>query len=128
MLENACKYYWYLSKGEHINAAGRALAGFCDTTMKVFAPKLSYLDNREDEAKALRFGNTLLDGAGLDRLDEPSLIEFKKVMIASLLENFSNVLKEYGDKDILVTTMYKTADLHGISLAEMKRFGEKIRK
>ena len=25
-------------------------------------------------------------------------------------------------------TMYKTADLHGILLADMKRFGEKIRK
>ena len=114
MLEQDCKYYWYLSKGEHVNAAGRALAGYCDTMMKVFAPKLSYLQNKEDEHKALRFGNSLLEGAGIDALDKPSLVKFKKVMIASLIENFNNVLKQYGENDILVSTMFKQAELHGL--------------
>ena len=47
VLEEACKYYWSLNKGHHITAAGRAIAGFHDTAMKVFAPKLSYLENKE---------------------------------------------------------------------------------
>ena len=49
-------------------------------------------------------------------------------MIASLIENFNNVLKQYGENDILVSTMFKQAELHGLSLAELKKFGETIRK
>ena len=127
MLEEACKYYWYLNKGHHINAAGRAIAGFHDTAMKVFAPKLSYLGNKEDEDKAFRYGNSLFAGAGIQELNKPSLIEFKKVMIASLLENFEKVLDGYGTHNVLVSTMYKQAEIHNITLLELKEMGKKIR-
>ena len=128
MLDEACKYYWYLNKAAHVNAAGRAIAGFKDTTQKVFAPKLSYIGNKEDEDRALNFGNSLLLGAGIKELEQPSLIEFKKVMIASLLENFEKVLSYNGKDDVLVSAMYKQAELHNISLMKLKEMGEKIRR
>ena len=128
LLDDVCKYFWYVNKTQHINAAGRALAGFHDTTLKVFSPSLSYLQNKEDKEKAFKYGNTLFSGAGIAELDKPSLIGFKKVMIASLLENFDNVLNSCGINDVLVQAMYKDAEIYGIILSELKRWGEKIRK
>ena len=96
--------------------------------MKVFAPKPICLQNKEDDHKALRFGNSLLEGAVIDALDKLSLFEFKKAMIASLIENVNNVLKQYGENAILVSTMFKQAELHGLSFAELEKSGEAIRK
>ena len=45
-------------------------------------------------------------------------------MIASLLENFDNVLNCCGMSDALVKAMYKDAEIYGISLSELKRWGE----
>ena len=98
MLDEACKYYWYLNKAAHVNAAGRAIAGFKDTTQKVFAPKFGYIGNKEDEDRALKYGNSLLLGAGIQELDKPSLIKFGKAMIAYLLKTLNN----YGKDDVLV--------------------------
>ena len=127
-LEDMTKYFHYLNKNEHINAAGRALAGFCETSVKVYSPRLEYLQSKEDQETALLFGNSLFVGAGIKELDKPSLIGFKKVMIASLLENFVNVITLCGIENILVQMMYKQAELHGINLDHLKRMGEKIRR
>ena len=83
MLVEVGEYYCYLNNMKHCNSDGRTLAGFCDTTMKVFLPTLRYLNYKHDEDKALNFGNSLLLGGGIDELNEPSLIKFKKVMISS---------------------------------------------
>ena len=55
---------------------------------------------------------SLFSGAGIRQLDTSSLTEFKKVMIVSLLENFEQVINEYGLNNILMQTMYKSAELH----------------
>ena len=128
LLDDVCKYFWYVNKTQHINASGKALAGFQDTTLKVFSPSLSYLHNKELEDKAFKYGNTLFSGAGIGELDKPSLIGFKKVMIASLLENLENVINCCGINDVLVQKMYKAAECHDISLFELKGWGGKIRK
>ena len=128
LLDDFCKYFWYVNKSQHINAAGKALAGWQDTTLKVFSPSLSYLHNTELEDRAFKYGNTLFSGAGIHELDKPSLIGFKKVMIASLLENLNNVLNCNGTNDVLFQKMYKAAETHEISLLELKGWGGKIRK
>ena len=69
----------------------------------------------------------MFSGAGIGELDKPSLIGFKKVMIASLLENLENVMNCNGTNDVLVQKMYKAAEMHDISLLELKQWGEKIR-
>lgn len=67
-------------------------------------------------------------GAGINKLDKLSLIEFKKVMIASLLENFENFITHCGIENILVQMMNKQADLRRIELDNLKLMGEKIRR
>ena len=47
LLDDFCKDFWYVNKTQHINAAGKALAGWKDTTLKVFSPSLSYLHDKE---------------------------------------------------------------------------------
>ena len=49
-------------------------------------------------------------------------------MIASLLENFVNVITLCGIENILVQMMYKQAELHHIKLDNLKWMGEKIRR
>ena len=71
---------------------------------------------------------SLFSGAGIRQLNTSSLTEFKKVMIASLLEHLEQVMTDYGVDNILVQTMYKSAELHGISLAQLKHWGAKIKK
>ena len=127
VLDDVCTYFWYVNKTQHINAAGKALAGWKDTTLKVFSPSLSYLRNKDLEDRVFNYGNTLFSGAGIGELDKPSLIGFKKVMIASLLENLENVMNCNGTNDVLVQKMYKAAEMHDISLLELKQWGEKIR-
>ena len=126
-LDEICKYFWYLKKSDHINNAGRAIAGFHDAHLKVFSPSLGFIRNKNEEQKAFNYGISLFSGAGIEQLNHPSLIGYKKVMIASLLENFDNVLQEYGLENILVQSMYKNAELHGISLAKRKEWGKQIR-
>ena len=76
LLDNICKYLWYVNKTQHINTAGKALTGFHDTTLKVFLPSLSYLQNKEDKEKDFKYGNTLCSGAGIAELENPSSIMF----------------------------------------------------
>ena len=45
-------------------------------------------------------------------------------MVASLLENFDNVLQCCGMNDVLVQAMYEDVKIHKISLSEPKRWGK----
>ena len=116
LLDDFCKYFWYVNKTQHINAAGKALAGWKDTALKVFSPSLSYLCNKELEDRSFNYDNTLFSGAGTCELDKASLIGFKKAMITSLLENLDNVINCNGTNDVLFQKMYKAAETHDISL------------
>ena len=79
-LDDISKYFHYLNKNKHINAAGRALTGFGETLVKIFSPSLDYLQSKEDQETALLFGHSLFVVAGIKELNKSSLNKLKKVV------------------------------------------------
>ena len=117
--DHESKYFRYITKKHHIDVAGKALAGFHNARLKVFAPSLGYIRTAENAGVLLRLTDSLFAGNSIPELDGSALKRFKEVMTASLLENLIDVIASLGNQSIVVIAIYNHARDLGINFQQL---------
>ena len=122
-----CTVASYLTYNAHVTKAGRVLAGFNDPDQKVAAPCLKEIENSSDCHKLKLFVDQIFTDGSFDINSFDNLKTIKKVMAASLLDHFSDVIDKYTIANVLVRKMIGIASMNGISTNKLRQWGQIIK-